>query len=315
MKCNITSKIKGFLIAVVVILLAGAVVFGVFGLNTAPDYKDGYELNVSVDANIGKASEVLRTATDDYLASKGVSYASYDLSTIDNGGILMIRFSEDISQKISLTELETAVETAMQSSEILKGIDVTAKIYERKDYVANNALWLPIGLGIALVVAFVYVSIAHKIQGGVAVFAVSLLASMIFASIMTISRLPVKSFFLPSIIATAVLSAIFSLSIVARCSNVLKNSGNDKIAYSAIAEENTKAVLPGMIIATLSILVFAIAIAVLGASYLKFLGVQVAISAISACVTALFLTGVLWSKLKPYSKKRSENVQPSKEEK
>jgi hypothetical protein len=143
----------------------------------------------------------------------------------------------------------------------------------------------------------------------------SLLASMIFASIMTISRLPVKSFFLPSIIATAVLSAIFSLSIVARCSNVLKNSGNDKIAYSAIAEENTKAVLPGMIIATLSILVFAIAIAVLGASYLKFLGVQVAISAISACVTALFLTGVLWSKLKPYSKKRSENVQPSKEEK
>ena len=314
MKLGVMNKIKIFLIAIIVVLLAGAVTFGVFGLNTAPDYKNGYELNVSVDANIGKASEVIKNSTDAYLESKGVSYSDFDVSVIDDGGVLMIRFSEDISQKISLTELETAVETAMQDSEILKGIDVTAKLYERKDYSANNTLWISVGLAIALVIAFVYATIAHKIQGSVAVFAVSLLSALVFASILAIVRIPVKNFFLPVIVGTAVLTAIYSLSIVARCSNELKN-GNEKTSYKEIAKNNSNSVLFGMIVSTACLLAFAIAVIILGSAYVKFLGVQVAISAICSFATAFILTGEIWSKLKPYSKKRSDNTEPLKEEK
>lgn len=315
MKFSAMNKIKIFLISVIVILLLGALVFGIFGANTAPDYKDGYELNVSVDANIGKASDVLKSATESYLESKGVQYSKYDVSTLDDGGILIIRFSENISDKISLTDLEVAVEEDMQGTEILKSIEVTAKLVERNDYSSNSALWITVGLAVALVLAFVYVTIVHKIQASVAVFAVSILASMVFASILTITRISVRNFFLPSIIATGALSAIFALSIVAKCTNTLKVSSNDKISYSVIAEKSVKSSILGMIFATGLLVVFALVIVILGSSFFKFLGLQIAISAICSFVTAYILTAFLWEKLKPYSKKRSDNVGPSKEEK
>ncbi len=310
---NFVNKIKVFFITVIVILLAGAVMLGVFGFNTAPNYKDGYELNVKVDANIGTASEVIESATYSYLNSKGVTFSDKDVETLDEGGVLIIRFAKDISSKISLTELETAVESAMQSSEILKGIEVTAKLYERKDYSSNSTLWVTIALASALVVGFIYVALVHKLSSAVAVFAVSILSAMVFASVLAISRISINAYFLPGMFATAVLSAVYALSIVTKCELNASKSVNDKTPYSVIADKSTKSVLIGIIIASVSLLAFAVAIIVLGSTI--FLGIQMAIITVLSAIISLFLSGYLWAILKPYSKKRIIASEPIKEDK
>ena len=175
MKCNIISKLKIALIAVLVILLAGAVVFGIFGLNDTADYKDGYELSVSVDVNISNASTVLKDSTDAYLNSKGVSYAGHALEVLDDGGSLVFKFVDDISSKIDVAEFEKSIEDAMQQYDILKGLDITVSYYERTALTNYNVVSILIGLGVAIVVAFIYTLIMEKLSGGLITLIISLI--------------------------------------------------------------------------------------------------------------------------------------------
>lgn len=302
MKLKVLNKIKVALISLLVILLAGAVTFGIFGLNETADHKDGFELSVKVDANIANASDVIKTSTDAYLESKGLSYNEFSLEKLDEGGELIIKFTKDVKDVINCDELAEHVETALQEYEILKGLDVSANYYAKNSFVDNGIGYILIGAGIALVVAFIYALFMQKASGAFTVLGISLGSALVFLALLAITRIPARPFLFATITSSAVLGAVFATGIIDRCKETAKLY--EKKSYIEVADVNTSESILRIGFVSGAVILLALAFLAIGPSYLRFLGLQLILTAVSASFVSLFFTGYLWAVLKSFGKKK-----------
>ena len=122
---NVLGKFKWFIIAALVLIVAGMTLFGVLGFNNTVDYKDSYEVHVGIDQSVDAAKVILKDASENYFEEKDIKYSSYQV--VDDGVKLIYKFKNDVTSDVS--GLQTAIQTALsqQTKKVLILVELWAK--------------------------------------------------------------------------------------------------------------------------------------------------------------------------------------------
>ena len=315
MKFSATGKFRIIFIITVIILAAGLTLFGIFGYNQAADYKDGYQLNVSVSENFGEAADVMKTATDEYLSAKGVKSAGYGFQKIDDGEALVYKFATDIGDKIDTAELEASVKQALtDESSVLSGLEVTCEYDSTINYFDSQFIGLIIAGCISLVAIFVYIIIMERLAGAVTVAAVTLLSALIFFAALGLTRIPAYPFVGAMIVLCAVLSAVFAAGLVSRYKEQLKNAAGTKVSGREIADKGTSFGMFRIIFIFCALAFVSVLFTAVGPTYIRFMGLQLLLADIVATFTAVGYAPFLWSSIKKGSDvKKTVKEKPQEE--
>lgn len=296
MKFSVTGKYKIWILIAVLVIAAGFALFGVFGFNQTADFKNGFSVSVKVDANIGKASEILEETSKEYLSGKGLNYDRVEV--LDNGGELVYYFSSSVKDVVDVNELQNSVKQAFAGEEILSGLNVTATVEETVNYTDNHAATIAIAGGIAVVIMFVYALIAEKLSGAVAAIASSVISGLICFALMGITRIPALPFMSYTLPVSVLFGFAYSIVMVNRFNSAAKTVAGGKTSAFDIADRESIQSLLKCSFTTGAMIVFAIALLALGSSLVKILGLQIIIVAISSLFSAFAFSGLIWAGIK-----------------
>lgn len=295
MKKSVMKNMKFFIAAALIILVVGMTLFGVLGLNQTVDYKNGYELNIAVDQDAGGSVDAVKTATEDYLSDKDVSYSVWDHTQMNEGRTLIYKFSEDYTQEIEGLEEELR---AVLDDKDLQAVGVTVKFYELKDDVKIDA-WMPLAAaGVAIAVIFVYALIMEKLAASVAVIVSAVVAPLLFVAMLGITRIPANPFVSIGVALAMIIGAGLSITTVRRLKEESKNVANEKLSYTEIADKVAPLERAKYVLVTASIAVGAIALAATGSLYMMVAGLQLLVAGVVGTFTSYFMTPLLWSAIK-----------------
>lgn len=291
---NATKHVKIFVIIALVIIVVGSALFGVFGFNQDVNYKTSYELNVTLNQNIGEASASMKTATDAYLAEKGLNAEGYAFQELAEGKTLAYKFQENVLADIDLDELEIRIQNAVKD-DTGSAIGAEAIFNEvtshhfRYDYMAI------IGIVVMLIVLFIYLAFLNKIAGAVSVLVSVVISMLMFLAIVGGSRVYAGDFVGVGMLLTAVLTGAYSLFTVEYAQEYSKNVGNDKLSYFDLANMATNKVwltataVAGLLVAGGVAITLLVDLAI---------GVQLAIAGLVSAFASIGFAGFMWAVIK-----------------
>ncbi len=303
MKFSVTGKFKIWAVITAVILVAGIVLFGVFGYGQTVDYKDSYSLSVSVSQNIQDASEIMKQASDEYLSENNIKPAGYAFQEVGEGRTLIYKFNGDV--KLNVEELKTAVEAALAEKPVLDGLEVTCSYDGTKNIFDSQFGWIMLALGIAAVAIFVYMFFMEKLARAISVLAVSVISALLFFAMMGLTRIPAYPFVNAVFVLAAVLGAALASGLVSRMGEETKKAGNAKLSFREIGDKATAVSWLRLCLVSGGLAVAAILLIAIAPVYLKILGAQLILADITATFAAFSFTALIWSGLKKDSQKHA----------
>lgn len=300
---TLSLKMKIAMIAAVVLLAVGIAFGAIFGLNNVAADKNGYELSVKAEANIGNVSTVLKNATENYLESKGVCVSS--VVKYDGGGQYVFNFGKDYKDVIDTAELAATVKTEFDKDEILSGLDVTAKYNETVNVnYSQSAIYITFAAILSVAAIFLCTVISGKnLASALGVVCPSVISALLFFACVGLFRIPAGEFFATNVAVSALFAAVFSFVIADRFKEEIKMVQSGKPDYEIITEKGLKKGLLRIcvsagIAATLGILLFAFGIA----GGLKWAGLQLFVAAAVSSFSAITFTGLIYKELKTLGK-------------
>lgn len=296
MNC-VLGKIKWFIIATLVILVAGMTVFGIFGFNNTADHSNSYEVEISVDQNIDKAKEILKSSSEKYLSEKGLTYS---VQVMDGGAMLTYKFGADVSEKVA--DMASYVDTALAADAESNGVKVEVNVRAVKGDATINVCKLLVAVGVSILAIFLFVLIMERmLASAVAVVCSAVLAFLIFVSLMALTRLPANPFADAVSVIAMVISAILSVVTVNKYREEIKNA-TTKITNAEIARKVAKAEYKKYVFAFACVFVASIALVALFTEYLLIAGAQILLAGVASFVS-LFVTPLVWVAIRNSKKK------------
>ncbi len=293
---KLAKKYKLFIIITLVLVVVGMTLFGIFGFNNTVDFKDSYEVKVSIEQSVEDAKTTLKTSADEYLNSKDIKAVDYCAQQLDNGKTLVYKFDKDVN--IDDADMKNFIQTKFDNSNLV-GITVNAEYAFVRGNNPFNVGAVVLAVGIALVIAFLFMLIMEKLSGAVAMISTSVISAIAFISLLAIVRLPAEPVVAISIATAMVLSAVLSSTTVAKCSEKYKiASAQSKpnaftVAEEVMASENMKYLVTAIII-----LVASVAISAFIVPYLMFAGIQLLLAGLVALAVSYFGCPLMWALIK-----------------
>ncbi len=293
MKCNLCKNVKIGLILALCLIVVGMVFFGVFGVNKATDNTTNYEVIVGLPFNVNGVENEVKNTAEDYFKEKGLRY--YNVQEIDEGASYLYTFA---TSDIDVDELEAKVQAVIGN----KG-EVSCSISEVKPSSTTQVVSTILALGVASALIIIYLLITNKAAATFTILFNSLASTILFVSLIALTRIPVFGAIEVYSVATFILSAVVSTVIASRLREISSVAGNEKLEYSEIVAKGLKD-SKFRIIALLAFTVLtAIALAVALTPHLIYTAVYVLISGITAVYGAVIGTAIFWPILKSIKKK------------
>ena len=299
MKLDLVKKAKIFLIVAVVLLVAGMAIFGVFGMNQPIDNKTAYEMQISVDQTAEEAVTTMRTSADEYFADAKISPVSYSVQELDEGAKIIYKFNENVSD--SVEDVKEYVGKALEKANIAN-VGVTVLVQEVHGSYQSQIGWIALALGIAVVVAFVYVLIMEKLAAALATAFSSVLAVMLFIAVTALSRIPTGNAIAFGAGVAGVIASVLSVATLNKYREEIKNA-EGKVDCSEVIDKVACAEILRYAFVLGAILISAVLIGVLGWIYVGFTAVQLAIAGIVSTVTTFFAIPFMWKLIKDSNNK------------
>ncbi len=301
MKSNIVSKWKAYLIIALIVILAGMVVLGVFGLNNSVDYGKGYEARIEIESNVNGSAEVADKAAKDYFKSVSAKVDYTETQTLDDGATVIYKL--DSLDGVDETALDKAVKDAIAASEFayLNG-GATIKEVTAGKTGTTVILYAVLALGIAAVVIFIYALIAEKVASGVAVLVSMVVSALLYASLVAVTRLPADAFFAVGLVASVALGAGLSLAMCNRFKETARMVTDEKLSVEDVANKGAAMSFARFNFAFFAMAVAAVSFAALGffggATALAFVGAQILVAAVASYYAAFTFTPMLYAAIK-----------------
>ena len=296
MNC-ILGKIKWFIIATLVILVAGMTIFGIFGFNNTVDHSNSYEVEISVDQNIDKAKEILKSSSEKYLAEQGLTYS---VQVMDDGAMLIYKFDADVSEKVA--SMASYIDTALSADAEANGVKLEVNVRAVKGDASINVCGLLVAVGVSVLAIFLFVLIMERmLASAVAVVCSAVLAFLIFVSLMALTRLPANPFVDAVSVIAMVVSAILSAVTVNKYREEIKNA-TTKVTNAEIVRKVANAEYKKYLFALACVFVASIALAALFTQYLFIAGAQILLAGV-ASFASLFVTPLVWVAIRNSKKK------------
>ena len=184
-KFDYMKNFRYFLIAALVVVVAGAFVLGFLGFNKDVQYTEHYEIKI-VASDIGGAEKDVKAVADRVLKQEGAKPV-YAKSTNDGFDYTLIYlFRNEVSADV-VSKLQSEMDGAFTI------IDVTVDpVYQAAGYETLTEMWWALlAAGILLVLAFFYAAIRYKWAGALAFLFSSLLGAALTVALTALTRVVV----------------------------------------------------------------------------------------------------------------------------
>lgn len=296
---NNNSTKKVWIIITLLIIVAGMVFLGVFGLGQSPDYKKSYEVRVSVDQNVNGSGEIVKDAAEKFFSDKGIKIASYATQSMDDGATFVYKIAQKADTDFNTEELKNSVQNALQAKEETKNLVAKADgVYETEVTAYKEVFGVSLALGIASMIAFVYLLLVEKPVAAFSAVLGAIVSALLFISVTSIARIPAYPTFTVSLTFAFTLALVFSTVIVNRFREVMKISGNEKLSIAEIAAKGVKQSAARVIFVAVAVLAAAIPFAASCSLGLVFFALQIVAADVVAIFASLFWTAFFWSVMK-----------------
>lgn len=295
------SKIKVWIIIALVVVLAGAVMILVFGLNNTPDYKSAYEVTVGVDQNVEGSGEVVKNAAEDYFGEKGYKYSCYATQKTEDGTEYIYKFNG--AGDISVAELKDKLSAAINADEKLSGKGLVVKADYKQIETTRDFSVLKVILAcvLGLIGAFLIALFTVKAASAFTVLCNALMTAVLYVMILAITRIPALPDFVIGGAVGVIMSAVMTFVITCRYKEILKAGKAD---FKTVAEEGLKCGAARLIFIACAGVVAAILLSAIGGVYVAFTGLKILVATISAFLVSCVSTPALWTALKSVKAKK-----------
>lgn len=284
--CKLNLKAKLFIIISLVVLVVGMALLSV-GLNQTVDFKNSYEVRVSVNQKTG--IETIRTETEKFFEDNGIKTKDYAYQEIGDGKILVYKFNNEVPVKVN--DLQAHLQNKL--SETLKA---TVEIDEVVTTQSEITGWVLLAIALSAVAIFVYSIIMEKLAGSVATLCASILSGLLFVSLVSITRIPALPFIGVATAIAIALGAGMTVSTVNRLNEEYKNSANKQTFE--LVDKVAKAECAKYLFAAIAWLIVAIAISAFFVPYMMIVGGQLILAGICALAVSYFGAPLLWAVIK-----------------
>lgn len=290
MKSNFINKCQLILIGILGILLAGMIILGILGTNNTKNYDSVDQLKVSVSLDLTESSKKAQEITEKYLQDNSIDTYSFGSQTLNDGRVFVYQIK---SGDVNVDELKSAIDSVINNSKVSVKVDVS----EVTVYSENQGLRIAGVLAITTVAIFVVLIFVEKWKSALTVAITSSLSALLFFALINIVRLPAVSLLVISLSVAFLIGAVLSSVIIVRFREIIKNSSNTIKSIGDVAKQGIVSSLLRVCFICVVLSVLGILLATLLGGYLLFVGLQIVIASIAACVCAIFVTPLIWVSL------------------
>lgn len=289
------AKIKIWIIVALVIVLAGAVMISVFGLNQTPDYKTAYEVTVGVDQNVQGSGKVAKNAAENYFNSIGYKYSDYATQKTADGTEYVYKFNK--AGDVKEADLLQAINDALAADANLAGLGLVAKAEYKQTEVSADYSVLKVVLAcvLGLIAAFLIALFTVKAASAFTLLLNAVMTAVLYVMLLAVTRIPA----LPDLViggaAGVIVSSVMTFVLACRYKEILKSGTTD---FKTVAEEGLKCGAARLIFIACVGAVAVLALSVAGGLYVAFTGLKIVVAVISAFLVSCVATPALWTLFK-----------------
>ena len=284
---NIMSKIKWFIIAAVAVALVGMTVLGFFGFNNNVDYRESYELQVSLEHEAQSDIDVMRDTAEKFFVDNNINVV--DVQLVNDGAGLIYKLPNEISAE-NVSAFEKALTDKITTNEIT--------VVVNNVYVHNqlNPLTLLLAYGIAVVAIFVYMLIMNKLASAVAVICSSVVSVLLYIAMMSITRIPAVPYVEFMAMLAGIIGAAVSVTLVGSYKEKIDSAekGTCEQVANWVAKEDFKKCLYVIIVTAIA----SVALLLCFNIYMATLAASLMVASLVSVITAYFTTPMIWTAIK-----------------
>lgn len=286
-KFDCVKSFTAALVAVLVLIVAGAFVLGFVGFNTDVKYTDHYEVKITAEENFGDNNKTMKDTAEAVFKEDGLRYVYRE--ELDSGRTVLYLFRNDVPEE-SIADLQGRLDTAFANSTV----DVTAEKYAAAGYETLTEMWWALlAAGILLVAGFLYAAIRYKWAAAFAFLITSAIGAALTVALTALTRAVVTPAFLSVTAGAFVLTMAFALYFANVVAEDKKNVANEGLPVKELVAGAFREVFFKTLVPVLSALVLVVAMAALAPVGIKFAAIQILIGIVCAAYSALFLFGGL----------------------
>lgn len=325
------SKIKNFdflslfkpcLIAILVVVFLGGLIFGIFGLNRGFDFTGGtqlivdfpYDKTIQTESGLQEASNKV----SNILKENGVKINSFQVQgeysekcfvitfkTTDKDTVYDIRLAlnDEFNSSITYTQLAEDAKYKILDDESLNIYDITRRTSTIDGFVLPNTILVTVAtLLFALIVCMVYALFRLKVAGALSIVFSGALSVLLTIAFVALTRIEVNTYFFVALGLIEFVSLYSTVDLMFNLKQKLKDplltdKTNEQLANMAVKENLTKNTIVYAGAASVSVIIGIVGVLnVLKLGLVTFIGLAVAFA------LNLFVVPALWAFL---NKKRS----------
>lgn len=275
------SKIKWFIIAALTVAFVGMTVLGFFGFNNTVDYRESFEIQVSLEHEAQEDAAKMKEAADKFFADNDISVV--DVQLVNDGNGLIYK----LSNEVDCANLESTIDTT-----------VAVTVVANKVYAHNqlNPLTLLLAYGIAVVAIFVYMLIMNKLASAVAVICSSVISILLYVSMMSITRIPAVPYLEIMAMLSGVIGAAVSVTLVGSYKEKIGSA--EKATCEQVANVVAKEDFKKCLYVIVAVAIASLALLLCFNTYMAIMGAGLVIAGLVSVVTAYFVTPMIWTAIK-----------------
>ena len=299
---KIISKAKIWFIALLVIIVAGAFVFGFLGFNESVTVSDGYELHIVTDVDFPGNSDKIEDAVEKLFEDEGLKFgADYLLYNVDSQHVYV--FEDKLSDEV-LAKVEDAVQTALSAQAT---ISFEVAQYETKAMPEQTVWVVAVTSAVTLLIIAIYLMLRQKFAPAFTAMAVSVIEVLLFLALTALSRVYITSAYYAVAVVGLVLTLLSSVIYTGKAKFELRK-------YSENADKTTDEIagilecgnLKYNVALAIIAIVFGVAFVAFGPAIIRWTGLAIVVMAISVAFVNICITPAIWKTFASIGKNKKD---------
>lgn len=309
---NIVENSKIWIIAPIVILLAGIIVFATMGFNLGIDFTGGTVIEISVgnNFNVENSATVKQQYQRDItqvLSNNGLKVSYYQIQGEGDDATVVVRY-QDIKGKTEeqMEEVSSQVVTELTEKLGLNAEDVSQS--QRIGATASGELIINCMLAIlvAVILMLIYIAFRFELSFGLSAIFALIHDVMIMLSLMAIFRIQMNAQFVAALITIVGYSINNTIVIFDRIRDNKKRELYAGYRNATITNISVKETLTRTIYTTITTLLAIVLLAILGVSSIREFALPIIFGLCAGTYSSIFLAGSLWAIINDNTVRRRE---------
>ena len=284
-KLNLLSKSKFVLIAMLVVIVVGATLFGIFGFNNSPAVGTGYQVSIKTEIDFPGNSDKIKEVADEVL-----SYENYYIA-LDYHSEQIFETKNKVSAE-TIATLKAKLETAINANNA-NPIEITVTQSEISSHTEYGVLEASLTLVVVLAIVCLYLMLRQRLSSAFAVVLSAIAECVFFTFLVSATRVVVTPY-LYAVITLSVIASLFAFVFYTASARKLtkKQAGVKQVSAREATIELENSNVLAMLIMAIAIVVVGALMLIFGSAIIRWTGVAVILSAISIALTGIFVLPV-----------------------